>query len=53
MVSLDQDVDVQCDAVNLQALINFLVATTKQNIRAHRERIENALIDRSLAQRKI
>ncbi|KAE8883237.1 hypothetical protein PF005_g25140 [Phytophthora fragariae] len=47
LVSLDQD-DVRCDNTNLQALINFLAATTKQNIQAHRERIENALIDQSI-----
>ncbi|KAL3673803.1 hypothetical protein V7S43_001495 [Phytophthora oleae] len=45
-VSLDQDVPA-----NLQSLTNFLVTTTAENIRAHRERIENALIDRSLRPR--
>ncbi|GMF26370.1 unnamed protein product [Phytophthora fragariaefolia] len=52
LVSLDQDVDVHCDPANLQALVNFLVATLKRNIPAHREHIENALIDQSLARRK-
>lgn len=49
LVSLDQDVDMRCNPTDLQALINFLATSTVQNIRAHRERIENALIDRSLA----
>ncbi|KAG6610279.1 M96 mating-specific protein family [Phytophthora cinnamomi] len=52
LISLDQDIDVRCDAANLQGLINFLVVTTKQNILAHREQIENALIDRSLSHHK-
>ncbi|KAG1703279.1 hypothetical protein DVH05_008188 [Phytophthora capsici] len=47
-VSLDQDVPG-----NLQSLTNFLVTTTAENIRAHRERIENALIDRSLRLRML
>ncbi|ETI40127.1 hypothetical protein F443_14422 [Phytophthora nicotianae P1569] len=45
VVSLDHQADLR---TNLAVLINFLVTTTAQNIRAHRELIENALIDRSL-----
>ncbi|KAF4047090.1 hypothetical protein GN244_ATG00223 [Phytophthora infestans] len=48
VVSLDHHTDMRCNASNLDVLFNFLVTTTAQNIRAHRELIENALIDRSL-----
>ncbi|KAG7391190.1 hypothetical protein PHYPSEUDO_005551 [Phytophthora pseudosyringae] len=48
LVSLDQDVDTMCNQTSLHALTTFLVTTTAQNIRAHREIIANALIDRSL-----
>uniref|UniRef100_H3GNN3 M96 mating-specific protein family n=1 Tax=Phytophthora ramorum TaxID=164328 RepID=H3GNN3_PHYRM len=35
LVSLDQDAAMRCDPTNLHELLNFLVATTMQNIRAH------------------
>ncbi|RLN52816.1 hypothetical protein BBJ29_000757 [Phytophthora kernoviae] len=51
LISLDQDTDTTCDPVNLRALTNFLIVHAAQNIRAHRELIENALVDRSLRHR--
>ncbi|OWZ01627.1 hypothetical protein PHMEG_00026948 [Phytophthora megakarya] len=42
------DADVRCSATNLRDLITFLVTTVARNIQAHRERIENALIDREV-----
>ncbi|KAG7391191.1 hypothetical protein PHYPSEUDO_005552 [Phytophthora pseudosyringae] len=51
LISLDHDADVRCESTNLHALMNFLVVNTAQNIRAHRERIENMLVDRAVARR--
>ncbi|RLN85021.1 hypothetical protein BBO99_00000867 [Phytophthora kernoviae] len=51
LISLDQDTDTTYDPVNLRALTNFLIVHAAQNIRAHRELIENALVDRSLRHR--
>ncbi|ETL86906.1 hypothetical protein F441_14301 [Phytophthora nicotianae CJ01A1] len=51
LISLNQDVDARCQPSNLQKLANFLIVNTAQNIRAHRERIENALVDQAVARR--
>ncbi|KAG6599659.1 M96 mating-specific protein family [Phytophthora cinnamomi] len=46
LVSLDPDgVPFRLDACSFRALTNFLIVHTAQNMQAHRELIENALID--------
>ncbi|EGZ27915.1 hypothetical protein PHYSODRAFT_554251 [Phytophthora sojae] len=51
LISLDRDAHMKLGTANLHALTNFLVANTAQNIRSHRECIENILLDQAVASR--
>ncbi|KAG7399865.1 hypothetical protein PHYBOEH_007726 [Phytophthora boehmeriae] len=51
LISLDHDPEANYDSETKRALTNFLIVHTAQHIRAHRELIENALIDGALRQR--
>lgn len=50
LVSFDEaEIEAVCDACSLRAFIDFLVAHTAQNTRAHCEIIGNALADQAIA----
>ncbi|RLN52813.1 hypothetical protein BBJ29_000754 [Phytophthora kernoviae] len=51
LISLDQDPETVYDSDTIRALTHFLIVHGAQGIRAHRELIENALVDRSLRHR--
>jgi hypothetical protein len=49
LVSLDQDASTKLKLADLHVISNFMAVNTAENIRAHRERIEDKLIDRAVA----
>eukprot|EP00644_Phytophthora_capsici_P005808 jgi/Phyca11/558845/estExt2_Genewise1.C_PHYCAscaffold_20625 len=50
-ISFDKDPDARGKPTNLDALMNFLVVNSAQNIRSHRERIEDILVDQAVGRR--
>ncbi|KAG3084626.1 hypothetical protein PI125_g19459 [Phytophthora idaei] len=53
MISLDQDDETRYSAENMRTLSNFLIASTALKIRAHQDRIENALVQRALQEQTL
>lgn len=50
-ISFDKDPDARGKPTNLDVLMNFLVVNSAQNIRSHRERIEDILVDQAVGRR--
>ncbi|KAL3656397.1 hypothetical protein V7S43_018770 [Phytophthora oleae] len=51
IISFDRDAGTRCSPTKLDTLMNFLVVNSAQNIRCHRERIEDTLVDQVVGRR--
>ncbi|KAG1705368.1 hypothetical protein DVH05_004299 [Phytophthora capsici] len=52
IISFDRDTSTWCkNTTDLDTLMNFLVVNSAQNIRSHRKRIEDMLVDQVVGRR--
>lgn len=49
LISIDQDVETKYGHDDVRTITDFMIVSAGQNMRAHREFIENALVDTTLA----